>query len=91
MIRYHSFYPCVSLFFPTLHRRCSHHVLSPRWHREGAYAHLTNEKDKRHLEAVRAFNPYDLYSKDDEPVNVEALRPYYQRLIAKFFPAELDW
>lgn len=61
------------------------------WHREGAYSHLTNEKDKRALAAVRAFNPYDLYSKSDQPVKVEALRPYYERLIAKFFPPILDW
>lgn len=61
------------------------------WHREGAYSHLTNEKDKRALAAVRAFNPYDLYSKSDDPVDAEALRPYYERLIAKFFPPVLDW
>jgi len=61
------------------------------WHREGAYSHLTNEKDKRALAAVRAFNPYDLYSKDDDPVDAEALRPYYERLIAKFFPPVLEW
>jgi inositol oxygenase len=70
-------------------------MLIPRavssWHREGAYMHLANEKDKRYLEAVRAFNPYDLYSKSDEPVDTQALRPYYERLIAKFFPPELDW
>lgn len=50
-----------------------------------------NEKDHAALEAVRAFNPYDLYSKSDEPCNVEKLRPYYEDLIAKFFPPELDW
>ncbi|KAH6918182.1 inositol oxygenase [Coprinopsis sp. MPI-PUGE-AT-0042] len=61
------------------------------WHREGAYRHLTNEKDEKVLAAVQAFNPYDLYSKSDEPMDVEKLRPYYQGLIAKFFPAELDW
>jgi inositol oxygenase len=61
------------------------------WHREGAYMHLTNPKDTKALEAVRAFNPYDLYSKCDQLVNAEELRPYYENLIAKFFPAELDW
>ncbi|KAF9051641.1 inositol oxygenase [Panaeolus papilionaceus] len=61
------------------------------WHREGAYSHLTNEKDARILAAVKAFNPYDLYSKSDKPVDVEELRPYYQKLIAKFFPPVLDW
>ncbi|KAL5522805.1 hypothetical protein ACEPAG_8823 [Sanghuangporus baumii] len=61
------------------------------WHRENAYAHLMNEKDQKTLEAVRAFNPYDLYSKSDEPCDAEKLRPYYQGLIAKFFPEEIDW
>ena len=61
------------------------------WHREGAYAHLTNADDERALEAVRAFNPYDLYSKSDEPVRVDEVRPYYQGLIAKFFPEVIEW
>ncbi|TFK48889.1 DUF706-domain-containing protein [Heliocybe sulcata] len=61
------------------------------WHREGAYNHLMNDKDVKHLEAVKAFNPYDLYSKSDERCDPEKLRPYYEELIAKFFPAELDW
>ncbi|KAF8155690.1 inositol oxygenase [Crassisporium funariophilum] len=61
------------------------------WHRENAYSHLTNEKDAQILAAVQAFNPYDLYSKCDEPCDVETLRPYYQSLLAKFFPPVLDW
>ena len=62
-----------------------------RWHREGAYSHLTNEADKKALAAVRAFNPYDLYSKSDEPVDPKKLKPEYQGLIAKFVPPVLDW
>ncbi|EGO04098.1 hypothetical protein SERLA73DRAFT_102451 [Serpula lacrymans var. lacrymans S7.3] len=61
------------------------------WHREDAYTYLTNEKDQKALEAVRAFNPYDLYSKNDEPCNAAKLRPYYESLIAKFFPPTIDW
>jgi len=61
------------------------------WHREGAYRHLMNKKDKESLAAVQAFNPYDLYSKSDSPCDPEKLRPYYQGLIAKFFPEKLDW
>ncbi|KAG7094647.1 hypothetical protein E1B28_005471 [Marasmius oreades] len=61
------------------------------WHREGAYSHLMNEQDKANLAAVQAFNPYDLYSKCDEPCDPAKLRPYYERLIAKFFPPVLDW
>jgi len=61
------------------------------WHREGAYSHLTNERDQRALEAVRAFNPYDLYSKSDDRVDPEKLKPYYQRLISKYFPSVIAW
>ena len=60
-------------------------------HREGAYTHLMNDDDRRRMEWVRAFNPYDLYSKGHKPPDVEKLRPYYENLIAEFFPAELAW
>lgn len=86
MIRYHSFYP---------------------WHREGAYSHLMNEDDKEQLRAVLAFNrqcipcrcllfclhsaAYDLYSKSDEPPKVDELKDYYQGLIKKYFPDEIEW
>ncbi|KAF8985215.1 myo-inositol oxygenase [Cyathus striatus] len=61
------------------------------WHREGAYGHLTNATDEKALSAVQAFNPYDLYSKTDEPVNPEELKPYYMELINKFFPEVIEW
>lgn len=61
------------------------------WHREGAYQQLCNEKDARALAAVRAFNPYDLYSKSDNPVKTEELKPYYMELINKFFPEKIRW
>ncbi|KAJ8515498.1 hypothetical protein ONZ45_g7090 [Pleurotus djamor] len=61
------------------------------WHRDGAYRHLMNAADEKALKAVRAFNPYDLYSKSDDPVDAEALKPYYLGLIGKFFPDVLEW
>jgi inositol oxygenase len=54
------------------------------WHKEGAYAWMMNEKDVRMLEAVRAFNPYDLYSKSDEVPKVEELKEYYKGVIEEF-------
>jgi inositol oxygenase len=60
-------------------------------HREGAYTHLMNERDHKRMEWVRAFNPYDLYSKGHEPPDVAALRPYYEALIAEFFPPRVAW
>ncbi len=60
-------------------------------HREGAYQHLMNDGDRRLMDSVRQFNPYDLYSKGALPPDVEALRPYYSDLIAEFFPGPLAW
>ncbi|KAF8655358.1 hypothetical protein AX16_003093 [Volvariella volvacea WC 439] len=61
------------------------------WHREGTYRHLMNKDDELALKAVKAFNPYDLYSKSDEPCDIERLRPYYEELIAKYFPPVVEW
>jgi inositol oxygenase len=60
-------------------------------HREGAYQHLMNEHDRKMFAWVRAFNPYDLYSKSAERPSVVALKPYYEDLISRYFPAELSW
>jgi len=61
------------------------------WHREGAYSYLMNEKDRRMLPWVQKFNPYDLYSKSAAPPNVAELKPYYEDLIADFFPGKIAW
>ena len=60
-------------------------------HREGAYEHLMNGHDKKLFGAVRAFNPYDLYSKGEPKPDVERLKPFYQELIAEYFPPVLRW
>jgi inositol oxygenase len=60
-------------------------------HREGAYGHLMNDQDRDMFRWVRAFNPYDLYSKGTARPDVARLRPFYQELIAEFFPAVLQW
>ena len=60
-------------------------------HKEGAYGHLMNDRDREMFQWVRAFNPYDLYSKAAARPDVAALRPYYQDLIAEFFPPTIDW
>jgi inositol oxygenase len=56
------------------------------WHKEGAYRWMMNEKDEKMLEAVKAFNPYDLYSKSDGIPKVEELKEYYLELIDEYFP-----
>ena len=60
-------------------------------HREGEYNHLMNDGDRELFEWVRVFNPYDLYSKAAERPDVERLRPFYEKLIAEYFPPVLQW
>ncbi len=60
-------------------------------HREGAYQHLMNDKDKKMFAWVRRFNPYDLYSKAEAKPQVKELKPFYQELIAEYFPDKLKW
>ncbi len=60
-------------------------------HREGAYDHLMNDHDRKMFNSVRAFNPYDLYTKSHDRPDLPRLRPYYEELIAEFFPTELAW
>jgi len=60
-------------------------------HREGAYEHLMNDHDREMFGWVRRFNPYDLYSKGLEKPKLEEVRPYYNDLIAEYFPKKLAW
>ena len=61
------------------------------WHRESEYGHLLDKQDRENLKWVNAFNPYDLYTKSHTKPDAKALRPYYEDLIAEFFPAKIRW
>jgi inositol oxygenase len=61
------------------------------WHAEGAYAPLMDDQDRKMFKWVRAFNPYDLYSKAAKRPDVATLKPFYEELIAEYFPPVLDW
>ena len=60
-------------------------------HREGEYDYLMNDQDRKMFDWVRAFNPYDLYTKNKDKPDVKALRPYYEDLIQEFLPGKLRW
>jgi len=60
-------------------------------HKEGEYGYLMDDRDREMFQWVRAFNPYDLYTKSSERVDVEALRPFYDDLINEFLPGKLAW
>jgi len=59
------------------------------WHKHGAYAQLMNNQDVEMLKWVLEFNQFDLYSKDPTPIDVDSLRPYYEKLAKKYFPEKV--
>jgi len=70
VIRYHSFYS---------------------WHSKGAYQHLLKSpEDDETLMWVKRFSQSDLYSKIHALIEADEieknLKPYYQKLIEKYFP-----
>ena len=60
-------------------------------HKEREYGGLMNDRDREMFRWVRAFNPYDLYSKDEDPPAVEELRPFYEELVKEYFPGKINW
>jgi len=72
------------------HYMLRYHSFYPA-HKHGAYRHLMNAQDLKMFEWVNKFNPYDLYSKGLERPNAKEIMPYYEDLVAEFFPAEIAW
>jgi inositol oxygenase len=60
-------------------------------HLHEAYKYLMNDQDKQMLPWLELFRSYDLYSKTEEKLNLDALMPYYEDLVSEFFPSEIDW
>jgi len=60
-------------------------------HSAGAYSYLMSDEDRDLFKWVKAFQPFDLYSKGNAPADIESLKPYYQSLIAEFFPTTIQW
>ena len=58
-------------------------------HREQAYEHLMDDHDLEMFAWVNKFNPYDLYSKSPKPPVVTELKPYYEKLLAKYLPEKI--
>jgi inositol oxygenase len=62
------------------------------WHRERAYTHLTTKEDEEELLPwVLKFNECDLYSKAFEKLDPAKYKPYYEKVINKYFPSVLRW
>lgn len=60
-------------------------------HRENAYSYFMSDYDQQMMPWLKLFSQYDLYSKEDEPLDISALRSFYVELVNEFFPDEIDW
>lgn len=60
-------------------------------HHEHAYGYLMSDHDREMFAWVNDFNQYDLYTKRDERMDVARLRPFYEELIAEYFPSKIAW
>ena len=60
------------------------------WHTGRAYQHLEDAHDREMMPHVLEFNKFDLYTKDElgqlSREEADTLWPYYEGLIAKYFP-----
>lgn len=63
-----------------------YHSLYP-WHTYGHYIDFEDDFDIEIKKSVQLFSKYDLYTKEDEPIQIEKLEDYYQKLILKYFPS----
>jgi inositol oxygenase len=59
------------------------------WHKFGAYTIFENQIDKENKEWVQMFASFDLYSKAHDIVDVDAVKPYYEKLLKQYLPAKL--
>ena len=60
-------------------------------HLHGAYDYLMNQDDREMFPWLELFQTYDLYSKTTEKLDLDALKPYYEELVAEFFPPVIEW
>ncbi|NGX59879.1 MAG: hypothetical protein KR126chlam3_01039 [Chlamydiae bacterium] len=60
-------------------------------HHEEAYQYLMSDYDEEMLTWLQLFSQYDLYSKTDEELDIECLRPYYEELVREYLPQALNW
>jgi inositol oxygenase len=61
------------------------------WHTGKAYRELMAPGDEVLEAAVNEFNQYDLYTKASSVPVLEEVWPFYQAIIDRLCPGELDW
>lgn len=61
-------------------------------HTDGEYDWLLNDHDRKMMPWVKAFTRYDRCAMNVEEIpDIQTLRPYYEELIAEYFPPKIRW
>ncbi|ORZ02771.1 inositol oxygenase [Syncephalastrum racemosum] len=60
-------------------------------HCDGEYDWIMTDSDREKLEWLKVFMRYDVCSKATPEPDVQELKPFYQALIAEFFPPKIRW
>jgi len=55
-------------------------------HQAGSYSYFCTDFDREMIPWLQKFSKCDLYTKHENPPNVEELLPYYKQLVKKYFP-----
>ena len=62
------------------------------FHKENEYTYLANEDDMKLKPMLQLFSQCDLYSKDNNnKLDLEELKPYYESLIDEYCPGKFNW
>lgn len=80
-----------TVVLPTVALDCIRLHSAYPWHTGGAYEWAEGEGDRELKETIRRFNTYDLYSKEDQPCDIEQLQLHYGALIDTFLPGAVDF
>ena len=56
------------------------------WHSDNEYGDLESDNDRLNLPWIRLFNRYDLYTKENQTMDVNELKKYYRDIVYKYFP-----
>ena len=52
---------------------------------------MNEEDDLEGLKWVKRFNECDLYSKSHDCPSIDTVKPYYQKVLKKYFPNDVRW
>ena len=60
-------------------------------HYENGYTFFRNEEDQKLMPYLKLFQKYDLYTKQDQEIELDKVLPFYKELVSEFLPETIQW